>query len=69
MADIPVVDFSLYSVDKDLIHEDSEFTRQLADDIANAFSTVGFLYLKNHGISSEVVSICNNSGSLLGGSE
>ena len=52
MDNIPVVDFSAMNSMK-ATHEDcsSAAIKQLADDIYQAFSTVGFVYLKNHGIS------------------
>ena len=56
-SSIPVVDFSQMSVEKGTDHEDyaSESIQQLADEIHRAFSTVGFVYLKNHGIPQEKV--------------
>ena len=54
---IPVVDFSQMSLKKGTDHEDyaPESIQQLADEIHRAFSTVGFVYLKNHGIPQQKV--------------
>ncbi len=48
---IPVVDFSLFNVD--LADEDVEQSdmENISTQIHEAFSTVGFVYLKNCGIS------------------
>jgi len=55
---IPVVDFSVLSLDKNEIPCDSdERVQQVADEICKAFSDVGFVYLKNHGISDIEVSL------------
>ena len=56
-SSIPVVDFSQMSLEKGTDHEDyaSESIQQLADEIHRAFSTVGFVYLKNHGIPQQKV--------------
>ncbi|XP_077978753.1 uncharacterized protein LOC144434172 [Glandiceps talaboti] len=48
---IPVIDFSAYSVDKDDVSEDK--IEKLIDELYHAFSTVGFVYLSNHGINLE----------------
>ena len=56
-SSIPVVDFSQMSLKKGTDHEDyaPESIQQLADEIHRAFSTVGFVYLKNHGIPQQKV--------------
>ena len=54
---IPVVDFSQMSLEKVGIAGSSESVQQLADKIHQAFSTVGFVYIKNHGIPQEKVTI------------
>ena len=56
MDNIPVVDFGAMNSLK-AAHEDcpSAAIKQLADEIYQAFSTVGFIYLKNHGILQEKV--------------
>ena len=57
-SSIPVVDFSQMNVEKvteDDSPESIESIQQLADEIHRAFSTMGFVYLKNHGIPQEKV--------------
>lgn len=52
VSGIPVVDFSAFSIKH--ITRPSEYNEEvqiLAKKIYHAFSTVGFVYLKNHGIS------------------
>ena len=56
MVKIPVVDIAPYSVSVPADRADSKEIRQLADEICKAFTTVGFVYLKNHGIPQKVVS-------------
>ena len=54
MADtvIPVVDFEIMGLNAERTPpKDEESVRKLAEDIYTAFSTIGFVYLKNHGIS------------------
>lgn len=54
---IPVVDFSVMSLEnKNPLSEDDPAIRDLADQVYQAFSTIGFVYLKNHGIAQEMVS-------------
>ena len=53
---IPVVDFSAMGLqNKDSLNESSEAVKALADQLYHAFSTIGFVYLKNHGIPQEMV--------------
>jgi len=53
---IPVVDFSVLSLDKNEIPCDSDQrVQQVAAEICKAFSDIGFVYLKNHGISDNEV--------------
>ena len=53
---IPVVDFSAMSLQNDSsMRENSDAVKQLADHVHQAFSTIGFVYLKNHGIPQEKV--------------
>ncbi|XP_077987162.1 uncharacterized protein LOC144441458 [Glandiceps talaboti] len=52
-TEIPVIDFSAYSLDKDTVCEENLLS--LVDEIHHAFSTIGFIYLKNHGIDSAKV--------------
>ncbi|KAF2623420.1 Clavaminate synthase-like protein [Macroventuria anomochaeta] len=53
MANIPIVDFSAYS--HKIKHGDRTKT---AKEIDEAFRNVGFVYLKNHGVSKERVQKC-----------
>ena len=55
-AQIPIVDFSGFSLDKKEEDIDGADLKRLADEIYVAFSTIGFVYLKNFGISPEKVS-------------
>ena len=58
ISGIPVVDFSAMSLkNKDTLNEKDEAIKDLANQIYHAFSTIGFVYLKNHGIPQEVVSL------------
>ena len=51
ISGIPVVDFSAMSLQNDSsMRENSD-----ADHVHQAFSTIGFVYLKNHGIPQEKV--------------
>lgn len=52
---IPVVDFGQMSLDKPVKDCSVESVKQMADKIHQAFSTVGFVYIKNHGIPQEQV--------------
>ena len=53
---IPLVDFSCLSLEhKDPPSPSDEGFQSLAKQIYDAFSTVGFVYLKNHGVQSEQV--------------
>ena len=54
-SSIPVVDFSQMSVEKVTEDDSPESIQQLADELHRAFSTVGFVYLKNHGIPQQKV--------------
>ena len=56
-TDIPIVDFSAMSLEhEDPLKESFEAVKTLADQVYRAFSTIGFVYLKNHGIPQETVS-------------
>ncbi|XP_072044890.1 uncharacterized protein [Amphiura filiformis] len=46
MESVPIVDFSAYSLDRD--EPDLERFQKLIDDIYKAFTTTGFVYLKNY---------------------
>lgn len=50
VSGIPVVDFAALSVDHETISASDERVQAIARQIHEAFSTVGFVYLKNHGI-------------------
>lgn len=57
-VEIPVVDFSAMSIKhKDPLNENLEAVRIVADQMHQAFSTIGFVYLKNHGIPEETVDL------------
>ena len=66
---IPVVDFSAMSLEnKNPLSEDDATIRDLADQVYQAFSTIGFVYLRNHGIPQEMVGrlfIASDPGYLL----
>ena len=72
ISGIPVVDFSAMGLrNKDPLSENSEDIKRLADQVYHAFSTSGFVYLKNHGIPQETVSkatttviVCSTTRSL-----
>ncbi|XP_073706260.1 uncharacterized protein [Garra rufa] len=51
--EIPVVDFSVYEVGKTNVSDDS--LKKLGDELKRAFTEVGFVYLKNTGISQDEV--------------
>lgn len=56
VSGIPLVDFAAMSVEHDTFPSPADDTVQvIAKQIYQAFSTVGFVYLKNHGISQEKV--------------
>eukprot|EP00058_Branchiostoma_floridae_P022260 XP_002607750.1 hypothetical protein BRAFLDRAFT_82802 [Branchiostoma floridae] len=50
---IPILDFSSYSLLKGAVDEDE--LQPLATQLIQAFSTVGFVYLRNHGIPSALL--------------
>ena len=53
---IPVVDFSAMGLqNKDPLKENNQAIKELADQLYQAFSKIGFVYLKNHGIPQEMV--------------
>ena len=56
VSGIPVIDFSAMSVEHEAIPLPSDDRVQtIVRQIHEAFSTVGFVYLKNHGITQERV--------------
>lgn len=52
MSGIPVVDFGTF------LHGEAEGREKNAKEIDNAFRSVGFVYLKNHGVRKELVEEC-----------
>ncbi|XP_078694048.1 uncharacterized protein LOC144923418 isoform X1 [Branchiostoma floridae x Branchiostoma belcheri] len=58
---IPIIDFSPYSLLKGAVDEDQ--LQPLASRLVQAFSTVGFVYLRNHGIPAALVSQAFDSSS------
>ena len=52
---IPVVDFTAYGLEKDSQSAEPDSLKKLASEIHTAFTTIGFVYLKNHGISESLV--------------
>lgn len=56
VSGIPVVDFSAMSVEHETLPSSTdEKVQAVAKQIHEAFSTVGFVYLKNHGITQDTV--------------
>lgn len=51
---VPIVDFSAYTRDQ----HDLDARTQVARQIDEAFRTVGFVYLRNHGVPREQVERC-----------
>ena len=54
---VPVVDFSAYSLNIEREEVDVQAYQALAVDLHRAFSTIGFVYLQNHGIPGEQVDL------------
>lgn len=54
---IPIIDLSAMCLGKTAESSTALEIRQLADEIYSAFCTVGFVYIKNHGIPREKVRI------------
>ena len=53
---IPVIDFSDYGLSvEDSATVDGEKLKSLGQQVKDAFSSVGFCYLKNHGVSEELI--------------
>ena len=50
---VPVVDFSALSLDR--AEPDQERLQEVVDDIHRALTSVGCLYLKNHGLPAQKV--------------
>ena len=40
--------------------ENNNAVKDLDEELYNAFSVVGFVYLRNHGISQEIARFCSN---------
>lgn len=56
VSGIPVVDFAAMSVEHETCPSPADdMLQEIAKQIYQAFSTVGFVYLKNHGISQDKV--------------
>ena len=54
--EIPLIDFSKFSLDIEEENASTEGVAKLADELCDAFKNVGFVYLKNCGITqSEVI--------------
>ena len=56
--EIPVIDFALFGLNSEIedINLKSDDLQKLASEIVLTSSTVGFVYLKNHGIGGNEVS-------------
>lgn len=56
---IPVVDFSSMSLDikKPLSENNIAAVKELAEQVYQAFSTIGFVYITNHGIPQKLASV------------
>lgn len=57
---IPVVDLAEYNLSVEEKTTDTATLKDLAGQICQAFQTVGFVYLKNHGIPKELVKRIKN---------
>ena len=57
IEEVPVVDFNAYSLGVRKKEVNEQDYKKLAVDLHAAFSTIGFVYLKNHGIPQEHVSL------------
>ncbi|XP_078359493.1 uncharacterized protein LOC144643969 [Oculina patagonica] len=56
ISGIPVVDFSAMSLEhNNPLSKNADDVKKLADQVYQAFSTIGFVYLKNHGIPQEII--------------
>lgn len=53
MTTIPVIDFQTYSLDK----EGPGDLRKLGSEMCSALEDIGFCYIKNHGVSEQLVSM------------
>ena len=55
-SQIPVVDFSAMSLENaDPLTKNKQAVKIVADQLYRAFSTIGFVYLQNHGIPQQMV--------------
>lgn len=57
MAAIPVIDLAPYSLSVPVHEVDPKALQELGDELCKAFTTFGFVYLKNHGIPQNIVSL------------
>jgi isopenicillin N synthase-like dioxygenase len=48
-SEIPVIDFSSFNIGENFDETKPEINK-LAQEIHDAFTTIGFVYIKNHGI-------------------
>ena len=55
VTSIPIVDFSAYNLERE--EPDAAHFQTLIDEVYEAFSTIGFVYLKNFGIPQTKVSV------------
>ena len=62
---IPVVDLAEYNLSVEEKTTDTATLKDLAGQICQAFQTVGFVYLKNHGIPQELVKRITNATYLI----
>ena len=57
-SQIPVVDFSAIGLENaDPLNENRQAVKIVADQLYRAFSTIGFAYLRNHGIPEQMVQV------------
>ena len=50
MAEIPIVDFACLNCCEDGKEANEEEVKKLAKEMNDAFASIGFVYIKNHGI-------------------
>ena len=56
MAQIPILDFGCVGIGKDEISKQpQEQVQRLSKELYDAFTTIGFVYIKNHGIPEDQV--------------
>ena len=52
---LPIIDFAPYNIDVNESDVTTDDFASLADKLYTAFTTIGFVYLKNHGIRADKV--------------